>query len=184
MPNRRARWPGSLNASSVDSPERLQIAVIGAGECDESVWRTAFAVGEGLARAGCHLICGGRGGVMAAASRGARAAGGTVVGILPGVDAHESPADDAVSVAVYTGMGQARNLTVVLSAAAAIAIHGGWGTLSEIALALKHRIPVIALDSWSLSRPDGRVEPLLRTARTPRHAVELALELADRERLG
>ncbi len=164
--------------------ERLQIAVVGAGECDQRVGELAFATGEALARSGAHLICGGRGGVMAAASRGARSAGGIAVGILPGADARESPADEAVSVAVYTGMGQARNASVVLSAAAAIAIHGGWGTLSEIALALKHRIPVIVLESWSLSRPDGRDEPLLRTARSPRQAVALALELADRKRLG
>ncbi len=183
MPRRPKRSPGSSSVSSVDSPERLQVAVIGAGACDARVDQLAFAVGEALARAGAHLVCGGRDGVMAAASRGARAAGGTVIGILPGIDAHESPANPAVSIAVYTGMGQARNLSVVLSAAVAIAIHGGWGTLSEIAHALKAGIPVITLESWSLSRPDGRDEPLLRSARSPREAVELALEMADRERL-
>ena len=157
----------------------LQIAVIGAGDCDDRVRRMAFDVGEALARAGAVLICGGRGGVMAAASRGARAAGGTAIGVLPGADARESPANDALSAAVYTGMGQARNACVVLSAAAAIAIHGGWGTLSEIALALKHRIPVIVLESWSLSRPDGRQEPLLAVAGSPEEAVRRALEMAD-----
>ncbi len=161
----------------------MQVAVIGAGECDERVGQLAFTVGDALARAGAHLICGGRDGVMAAASRGARAAGGTVIGILPGIDARETPANPAVSVALYTGMGQARNLNVVLSAAAAIAIHGGWGTLSEIAHALKARIPVVTLESWSLSRPDGRDEPLLRSAHSPREAVELALEMADLGRL-
>ncbi len=166
------------------SSGRLQIAVLGAADCDQRLRDVAFATGEALAAAGAHLICGGRGGVMAAASRGARAAGGTVVGILPGADAGESAPNDALSVAVYTGMGQARNASVVLSAAAAIAIGGGWGTLSEIALALKHRIAVIVLESWSLSRPDGRREPLLRAARSPREAVELALEMADRARLG
>ncbi len=163
---------------------RLQIAVLGAAECDERTAAAAFATGEALARAGARLICGGRGGVMAAASRGARSAGGTVVGVLPGSDARESPANDAVNIAVYTGIGQARNLSVVLSSAAAIAIGGGWGTLSEIALALKHRVPVVTLESWSLSRPDGRQEQLLRAARSPRQAVALALEMADRERLG
>ncbi len=162
---------------------RLQIAVLGAAECDQGLRQIAFATGEALARSGAVLICGGRGGVMAAASRGARSAGGMAIGILPGADASESPANEAVNVAVYTGMGQARNASVVLSAAAAIAIHGGWGTLSEIALALKHRIPVIVLESWSLSRPDGRHEPLLRIASSPREAVKLALEMADRERL-
>ncbi len=161
----------------------LQVAVIGAGDCDQRMERMAFGVGEALARAGACLICGGRGGVMAAASRGARAAGGTAIGILPGIDARESPANDALSAAVYTGMGQARNACVVLSAAAAIAIHGGWGTLSEIALALKHRVPVVVLESWSLSRPDGLDEPLLRTASSPGEAVQLALEMADRGRL-
>ncbi len=121
---------------------------------------------------------------MAAASRGARSAGGTVIGILPGADAHDSPANDAVNVAIYTGLGQARNLSVVLSAAVVIAVGGGWGTLSEIALALKHRVPVVVLESWSLSLPDGRDEPLLRAARSPRQAVELSLEMADRGRLG
>ena len=163
---------------------RLQIAVLGAAECGERLRRTAFATGEALGRAGACLICGGRGGVMEAASRGARSAGAVTVGILPGSDARASPANDAVSLALYTGMGQARNLSVVLSAAAAIAIGGGWGTLSEIALALKHRIPVVALESWSLSRPDGRTEPLLRAAGSPREAVQLALEIADRKRLG
>ncbi len=163
--------------------ELLQVAVIGAGECDPRVTKLAFATGEALALAGATLICGGRGGVMAAASRGARAAGGMVIGVLPGHDARESPANDAVSVAVYTGMGQARNLSVVLSSVAAIAIHGGWGTLSEIGHALKAGIPVVTLESWSLSRPDGRDEPLLRIARSPNEAVALALEMADRGRL-
>ncbi len=163
---------------------RLQIAVLGAAECDERLRKIAYATGKALASSGAQLICGGRGGVMEAASRGARAAGGTAVGILPGSDARQTPANDAVNVALYTGMGQARNASVVLSASATIAIHGGWGTLSEIALALKHRIPVIVLESWSLIRPDGRDEPLLRTARSHQEAVELALEMADRERLG
>jgi len=163
---------------------RLQIAVIGAGACGDERRRIAFDVGEALGRAGARLICGGRGGVMEAACRGARAAGGEAVGILPGSDAGDSPPNDAVGLAVYTGMGQARNLSVVLSSAAVIAVGGGWGTLSEVALALKHRIPVVLLESWSLSRPDGRPEPLLAIANSPDEAVRRALELADRRRLG
>ena len=166
------------------SAGRLQIAVLGAAECDQRLEKVAFATGEALAAADATLICGGRGGVMAAASRGARSAGGSVIGILPGADAGQSPANEAVSVAVYTGMGQARNASVVLSSAAAIAIGGGWGTLSEIAMALKHRIAVIVLESWALARPDGRRDELLRTARSPEEAVGLALDLANRERLG
>jgi len=166
------------------NPPPLQIAVIGAGRADDRLRDLAFRTGEAIARSGAALVCGGLGGVMEAASRGARAAGGMVVGILPGTDAQVSPPNDAVSVAVYTGMGQARNLAVVLSAAAAIAVGGSWGTLSEIALALKHGIPVVTLESWTLTRPDGRPEPRLRQATTPGEAVALALELADRHRLG
>ncbi len=163
---------------------RLQIAVVGAGECGDALRRIAFAVGEGLGRAEACLICGGRGGVMEAACRGARSAGGEAVGILPGSDASVSPPNDAVGLALYTGIGQARNLSVVLSAAAVIAVGGGWGTLSEIALALKHGIPVVALESWSLSRPDGRPEPLLAVAGSAEAAVRQALEMADGRRLG
>lgn len=161
----------------------LQIAVIGAGRCDDRLRELAWRTGEAIARSGAHLVCGGLGGVMAAASQGARAAGGLVVGILPGTDARTSPPNDAVDVAVYTGMGQARNLAVVLSGAAAIAVGGSWGTLSEIALAIKHGIPVVTLESWTLTPPDGRPEPRLREAATPDEAVALALELADRHRL-
>ena len=169
----------------VKSPfSRLQIAIFGAGTCDDRLRRLAYATGALLARSGARLVCGGRGGVMAAAARGARDAGGQVVGVLPGRDAADSPPDDAVDVALYTGLGQARNLIVVLSGAAAIAIGGSWGTLSEIALALKHGIPVVTLESWSLRRPDGRDEPLLRTASTPEEAVALALELAELRQTG
>lgn len=164
--------------------QRLQISLIGGASCDGRLAEVARKVGRELARAGATLVCGGRGGVMAAASRGAREAGGTVVGILPGPDASTSQPNEDVGVAVYTGMGQGRNLAVVLSGAAAIAVGGGWGTLSEIALALKHGIPVVTLESWSLERPDGAAEPRLRHARTAREAVELALGLADRKRLG
>ena len=168
---------------------RLQIAVLGAGALagdrrGEDLRRLAFAVGEALGSAGARLICGGRGGVMEAACRGARAAGGDAVGILPGSDARDSPPNEAVGVTIYTGIGQARNLSVVLSAAAAIVVGGGWGTLSEVALALKHGIPVVLLESWSLRRPDGRREPLLAAAGSAGEAVRRALEMADRRRLG
>ncbi len=161
----------------------LQIAVLGAAGHDAELAELAHATGAAIARAGARLVCGGRGGVMRAASRGAREAGGLVVGVLPGADAAASPPNEAVDVAVYTGMGQARNLCVVLSAAAAVAVGGGWGTLSEIALALKHGIPVVALRSWDLERPDGAPEPLLATASSAEEAVARALELADRRRL-
>lgn len=158
--------------------QRLQIAVVGGAGDDPETGAAAYEVGRRLARAGATLVCGGGGGVMAAASRGARDEGALVVGVLPGASGAESPPNEAVEVAVFTGTGQARNLAVVLSAAAVIAVGGGWGTLSEIALALKHRVPVVTLGSWRLERPDGRPEPLLAAAATPAEAVERALAAA------
>jgi uncharacterized protein (TIGR00725 family) len=155
----------------------LQLAVVGAGSCGPRLAGLARDTGREIARAGAVLLTGGRGGVMAAASEGAREAGGLTVGILPGTQAGPPP-DDAVEVAVYTGLGQARNLVLVLSARAVIAVGGGWGTLSEIALALKHRIPVISLESWLPALPDGTPEPLLQAAPDPRRAVAAALAAA------
>lgn len=160
---------------------RLQIAVVGAGSCGAVLARRAREVGEEIARRGAVLLTGGLGGVMAAASAGAEAAGGLVVGVLPGSDAAVSSPDPAVGVAIFTGMGQARNLVLVLSADAVVAVGGGWGTLSEIALALKHGRPVVLLESWDLDRPDGLQEPLLRRAGDPRQAVELALAAIEGE---
>lgn len=160
---------------------RLQLSVIGAGECDTALERLAFETGREVAARGAVLVCGGRGGVMAAACAGARAAGGLTVGILPGADRRESPPNPDVELALFTGLGQARNLPVVLSGEAVVAIGGGWGTLSEIALALKHRRPVVRLGSWRLEPPDGRDEPLLRDAATPGEAVALACRLAGVE---
>lgn len=157
---------------------RLQLAVVGAARCDERLAGLAREVGAEVARAGAVLVTGGRGGVMAAASEGARAAGGLTVGILPGAGAEASPPNPAVEVAVFTGIGQARNQVLVLSAAAVIAIGGGWGTLSEIALALKHGVPVVVLESWWPERPDGAAEPLLARAGTPGEAVAAALAAA------
>lgn len=164
-------------------PSPIQIAVIGGATCDRETSQLAYDLGARLASAGAALICGGRGGVMAAASLGAHEQGGLTVGVLPGADGDTSPPNPSVNVRLFTGMGQARNLVVVLSAAAVVAVGGGWGTLSEIALALKHRIPVITLRSWSLDPPTGP-EPLLFTANSAEEAVRLALAHAIPQRLG
>lgn len=161
---------------------KLQVAVVGAGECSGELAALAREVGAGLARGGAVVLTGGRTGVMAAASAGARAEGGLVVGVLPGADAHASPPNPDVEVALFSGMGQARNQVLVLSAAAVVAIGGGWGTLSEIAMALKQRVPVVLLRSWSLERPDRAEEPHLHVAETAEGAVELALSLAKARR--
>jgi uncharacterized protein (TIGR00725 family) len=120
--------------------------------------------------------------VMEAACRGARGAGGRTVGVLPGSDEAATPPNDHLDVVLYTGLAQARNQVVVLSAAAVIAVGGGWGTLSEIGLALKYRVPVVLLASWHLRRPDGLADPLLLVARTAADAVALAAQAARRER--
>ena len=118
----------------------IYVAVVGPGEAEE--------VGRLLAERGAVVVCGGLGGVMEAACRGARAAGGTTVGLLPGVD--RSEANRHVDIAVPTGLGEGRNALVVRAADAVIAIGGGYGTLSEIALALRAGKPVIGLDTWEI----------------------------------
>ena len=154
------------------SPRR-RIAVCGAGRCDEPTAEVARQVGRLLAASGALLLCGGLGGVMAAACRGAHEAGGLTIGLLPGSDPDEANPD--VDVPIATGMGQARNVVLVLSAEAVIAVGGEAGTLSEIALALKAGRPVIGLGTWRLTRSDGTPESRVRYASTPEEAVRLAL---------
>lgn len=120
------------------------IAVIGAAACDERVADRARAVGRLLAEAGCVVVTGGLGGVMKAASRGAKEAGGLVVGIVPGPD--PTSANGYVDVAIATGMGDARNAILANTAEAFVAVAGSWGTLSEIAFALKRGKRVVALE--------------------------------------
>ncbi len=144
------------------------IAVIGASLPSSDQEQAAEDIGRGLGGAGCIVITGGRGGVMAAAGRGAREAGATVVGILPGRDRAE--ANEWVTVALPTGLGDVRNALVVGTADAVIAVGGSYGTLSEIALALNAGVGVVGYDTWAI---EG-----VELADTPAAAVERALELA------
>lgn len=148
------------------------IAVVGAGTCDQATAELAREVGRLLARHGMTLICGGRGGVMEAACRGAKEAGGLTVGILPGTSVNE--ANLFVSIPVVTGLGEARNLIIVRSAQAVIAIGGEYGTLSEIAFALKFGVPVIGLRTWRLARGDVFDQTIIE-AETAEAAVAEAL---------
>lgn len=118
----------------------LRIAVIGAADASAEDEAVAREVGEAIGRAGAVLVCGGHGGVMAAAARGCRDADGWTVGILPGTEA--AAANPWIRIPLPTGMGEARNALVVRAAEAVVAVGGSWGTLSEIALAAKMRIPV------------------------------------------
>ena len=136
------------------------IAVIGASNATEWELSTAEALGRALAEAGCVLVCGGLGGVMNAAARGAQTAGGVSIGILPGDDRDE--ASRYLTVAVATGFGEARNAIVARSSDAVIAVGGEFGTLSEIALALKMSKPVIGIGTWELGRDDLDRDPIVR----------------------
>jgi len=142
------------------------IAVIGAGACDEATFQAARQVGELLARAGCIVGNGGLAGVMDAASQGAREAGGLVVGILPGAD--PADANSFVSLAVATGMGDARNAILANTAEGFVAVAGALGTLTEIAFATKRGKPVVSLGSWDVLSE-------VHQAATPKEAVEWIL---------
>ncbi len=142
------------------------IGVIGGGSCTAGIAELAEAVGEELARRGAALICGGRGGVMEAACRGAKRAGGITIGVLPGRD--PTTANRFVDIPIATGLGEARNLVIVNAAAAVIAIDGKHGTLSELGFALKLGKRVVGLATWEI--------PGLIEARTAKEAVELALQ--------
>jgi len=154
-----------------------QIAVVGGSEATEPVAATAAAVGAALASAGAIIVCGGLGGVMEAACRGAKSVGGLTVGILPGRD--PSAANQWVDVVIATGLGEARNALVVGSAAVVVALDGEYGTLSEIALALRAGIPVIGLGTWSLTRPDGGADAGIVVVEDPNAAATRAMSLAS-----
>ncbi len=149
------------------------IGVIGESVTNERRYELARAVGREIARRGAVLVGGGLGGVMEASCRGAKEAGGTTVGILPGASRHE--ANPWVDIPIVTGMGHARNVIVVRSSDAIVAVGGSWGTLSEIAFALKMGVPVVGLDTWDVSSE-------ITKADTAEEAVAVAFGLAARAR--
>jgi len=153
----------------------MNIAVIGDSACSAGEATLAESVGGLLADRGATVICGGLGGVMEAVCRGAKSRGGLTIGILPGDEAEM--ANRWVDVPIVTGMGEARNALVVKSARAVIAVGGGYGTLSEIAFALKNCIPVIGLNTWSLSRQEGSDDTIIRVS-SAAGAVERAFAAA------
>jgi len=151
------------------------IAVIGGGQCSKAEAKLAEEVGRELAKQGAILVCGGLGGVMEAACKGASSEGGVTIGILPGDN--RQAANPYVQIPIVTGMGYARNVAVVKSAQAVIAIGGSYGTLSEISHALQSGIPVISLNTWALSRNSQQDNSII-TAQSPTEAVNKALSLA------
>jgi uncharacterized protein (TIGR00725 family) len=156
----------------LSEPRFRQVSVIGAAEPDETLASHAEAIGRGLAEAGCVLVCGGRTGVMEAASRGATEAGGEAIGILMSDSLQDG--NEYLTHAIATGIGQARNLAVVASGQAVIAIGGSWGTLSEIAFARKLGRFVVSIDSWELSRAGEELG--IVAVETPEEAVAAVVD--------
>ena len=155
------------------APQGPWIALVGPGrDAAKSDLAHAEDAGAAVAEAGAVLVCGGLGGVMEAACRGARSRGGLTVGLLPG--SHRADANGWVVVALPTGLGEARNALIVRCADAIVAVGGGWGTLSEIALALRAGLPVVGVDTWQLARDGIAVDGVVGAA-DGRAAVEEAM---------
>lgn len=148
------------------------VAVVGSGTCDENTYAQAQLIGHLLAQAGVAVVCGGLGGVMEAACKGASESGGTTIGILPGSD--PAQANSWVNIPIATGLGEARNTVVIRAVQAVIAVGGEYGTLSEIGFALKVGRPVIGLHTWELGK-GGFADAGIQVAATPEDAVNLAL---------
>lgn len=146
------------------------VGVVGSSEATPEQETAAEEVGRLLAERGAVVVCGGRGGVMAASCRGAAQAGGLTVGLLPGLDRGE--ANGWTSVAIATGLGELRNGLIVRAVDVVLAVGGSYGTLSEVALALRDEVPVVGLSTWDI---EG-----IRPTQSPAEAVERALELARR----
>ncbi len=154
---------------SIPTPKKT-IGVIGSGENIAELNSLAFQVGIEIAKYNCIVICGGLGGVMEHVCRGAKKQGGTTVGIIPGNKRYMC--NPFVDIPIVTNMGEARNILIVQSSQAIIAIGGGYGTLSEICFALKLKIPIVGLKTWDIS------DDIIKVA-TPHEAVKLAVKLAS-----
>lgn len=157
----------------------LKIGVLGPNQCSTTEYDQGFLIGQKIAEIGCLLFCGGLGGMMEAASAGAKSRDGLTIGILPGERTDE--ANNYIDIAIPTGMGPMRNMMLVRACDAVIAVHGAYGTLSEIAFALRIGVPVVGLGTWTLQRK-GKIDPGIHTAGTPEEAVLLAHDLAVTKR--
>jgi uncharacterized protein (TIGR00725 family) len=151
------------------SSRRRLVAVCGESDPQTSLADVAFELGRGIAQRDAVLICGGLTGVMEHAARGARAAGGLTIGLLSGDDPDD--ANEYVQVAIATGLGHARNAILARTADGVVAVGGGLGTLSEIALALRNGRPAIGIQTWRFDR-DRRTEPELPIAANPKDALD------------
>ncbi|MBA7602891.1 TIGR00725 family protein [candidate division WOR-3 bacterium] len=153
--------------------EKIIIGVIGSSTCSSSVSEVAYIVGKEIARKNAILICGGRGGVMEAACKGAKEEKGITIGVLPGND--KENANPYIDIPIVTGMGEARNVIIARSSDAVIAIAGKYGTLSEIAFALRFDVPVVGIATWNINIP-------ILKAKNPKQAVGMALSAIRKTR--
>lgn len=156
---------------------KLRIGVVGPHDCSSEEKDLGFSVGAELARRGAILVCGGLGGVMEAAAEGAKSEQGLTIGILPGEKT--SSANEFIDIALPTGLGPVRNVLIIRACDAVIAIRGGYGTLSEISFALRLGVPVVGLQTWSVTR-NGKADQGIHVAETPKRAVAMALKLATK----
>lgn len=157
---------------------KTHIGVLGPNTTTEEQDHLGREIGRRIAEAGATLFCGGLGGMMQAAAEGAKSAGGQTVGILPGID--KSAANEYIDIAIPTDLGAYRNALLVRSCDAVIAVYGAYGTLSEIAFALRLNIPVIGVNTWEVSR-NGTPDPGIHIVQTAEEAVALAIQLARTE---
>lgn len=154
---------------------KLHIGVLGPNTTTKGQYRLGIAVGREIADAGAVLFCGGLDGMMRAVAEGAKSAGGQTVGILPGID--KTTANEFIDIAIPTDLGAYRNALLVRSCDAVIAVHGAYGTLSEIAFALRLKVPVVGLHTWEVYR-NSLADPGIHPAQTAKEAVALAMRLA------
>ena len=151
---------------------KIFIGVIGASDGSKDIYKLAEEVGERIAKAGAVLVCGGLGGAMEAASKGAKKGGGTTIGILPDID--KSQANPYIDFPIVTGLGEGRNLLVIRNSDVVIALPGEYGTLSEIAFSLKLGKPTIGLSTWDVSEDIIKVQ-------NPEEAVKIALSKESKD---
>jgi len=153
---------------------KTHIGILGPHSTTDEQNRLGLEVGREIAQAGAILFCGGLDGMMRAAAEGAKSAGGQTVGILPGAD--KAAANEFIDIAIPTDLGAYRNALLVRSCDAVIALRGAYGTLSEIAFALRLKVPVVGIGTWEVSR-NGQPDPGIHVAHSAKEAVALAMEL-------
>ncbi|MFA4844440.1 MAG: TIGR00725 family protein [Candidatus Margulisiibacteriota bacterium] len=160
--------------------KKIFISVVGESHASPEIAKLAEEVGAEIARAGAVLVCGGLKGVMESAAKGAKSAGGTTIGILPG--SRREDANPYIDYPIITGIGYARNKLVIKTGHVVIAVGGFYGTLSEIAFALGYKIPVVGLNTWQFIHHNGQMDKEVRRANTAAEAVVLAMKLAREAR--